>query len=140
MKYKKFWNQINSRVDYNSFNEIRFQTTCTSVDCLRIMDQRKRVCTECTKLSKIFTDRANTLYTPSKKVKTPHKFKSNAACNTAEKAARLARQREIKFLKRQNERLKLRTMIEQEGVDIDEQLDGGLTAIVDEQLKRLIAN
>ena len=140
LKYQGLWKKMQGCViDNNLFKETRFQQACRSNLCKRIVPQSRRECSSCLNLAKKFARKlqsvSNIPISPSGRIITPNKHKPFSALTTPEKKARSERyMKNIRNLKKQNERLreKVRNLIEEQGVDIDEEVDDYLEdALID---------
>ncbi|XP_052130258.1 uncharacterized protein LOC113209909 [Frankliniella occidentalis] len=137
LKYKSLWGKVDGCArDTNPYQEIRYQETCRANNCLRIIPQTKKECSVCydlqRKFARKFKSQANIACSPSGRVKTPKKNKPNKDLSTPERKARMERLcKTIKNVKRQNQRLreKLSKLIDEEGVEVDEEMDQYLVDI-----------
>ena len=132
-KFKVIWHkQQDCFTDVNPFHEMRYSETCRSKSCSYAIPQLHRQCTNCSKVMKRMSARVvfKTGVSPtSGRVKTPSKFKSTASLISRERERRIRMfQKLVRNLRRQNSALrgKLAKLVEDEGVEVDEELDKDL--------------
>ena len=117
----------------NTFHESRYSETFRSNECEYLIPQRRKYCCKCNVLLTRFQNRK--LPASPTSVKTPNKHKPFIHLTSTEKAKRDKRSSiKIRTLTRQNARhaTRLKEMISEGGIGVDEELDGGLTEIMEE--------
>lgn len=131
-KYMYFWKrESDCIIDQNSFRETKYEETCRSKLCSYLVPQVRKHCAECAKVVKRFASRKPPRTEDN--IKTPNKFIPFRHLNTREKDARSKRlAKTIRVVVQRNKRLeeKLKLMVEEEGMDLDEELEDELTDVV----------
>ena len=139
-KYKIWWKSSLDTcfIDQNSFRETRYKETLRSKSCMYLIQQPKKYCVKCTAMLMKFANRKPPI-SPTAERKTPNKYKPYKYCTSAEKQARDKRRAQfVRNLQRQNSRLRVRiqSLISEEGIDIDDELSSPLGTTVHEWLQK----
>lgn len=128
-EYKEVWPLCSNSgvIDTNPYKECRYSETFRSKKCEILVSRRKRRCAECSKTVGILGRRLTMVKKDVVHPNTPNIFLSEP-----QKLQKLEEQRkEIHNAKRTIERMKIRRLIEKEGVCVDKTVSADLQSILE---------